>query len=294
MKKIVIASLLSVAALSVSAQTVVYGSLRSFVDNTKTGAVSTTSMVSDSSRIGVTVTEQLGGGLSARATLETSIASTNPNGANTLGDRQSTVGIASSLGSVDVGRKFNSHFLAVTGNDAFGTAYGSVAGDVHNVRTVRSGDAVFVNSKLGPVAVAVDRTVSTAATEATTVSLGTTFNTALGAVSATVARFESGVEKSTVVAGQTKAFGTQVFLSHSVDNGVAGESKGTLVGAAYTIPASPLTVKTSIGRKTGDVTAWNLGAEYALSKRTGINVAYRNVNAATDVKQVGVGLVHQF
>jgi predicted porin len=55
-----------------------------------------------------------------------------------------------------------------------------------------------------------------------------------------------------------------------------------------------VTTKVSYGtRSLGDVKAYNLGADYALSKNTAISVAYRNVNSA-DTKQMGVGLTHRF
>ena len=292
MKKIALATMLAVVSIAASAQATVYGNLRGFVDNTEVGTVSSTSMVSDSSRFGITALEKLAGGVTARATVETSLAVTNPAGAaaSKIGDRQSTVGLASSMGSIDLGRAFNSHFLAITNNDAFGTLYGSIAGDVHNVRTVRSGDAVFVNTTAGPATISLDRTV-TAGTETTTYSVAGN----MGPVNATVAVFDSGSAKSTVYAGRAKIRNLQMFASHSVDKDSATESSGTLVGAAMAVGNSPVTVKASYGIKSvGNVKAYNVGADYALSKRTAISVAYRNVNATTDTKQMGVGLTTQF
>ena len=293
MKKIALATMLAVVSIAASAQVTVYGNLRGFADSTEVGSVSHTSMVSDSSRFGITASEKLAGGVTARATVETSLAMTNPVGGpdSKIGDRQSTIGLASRMGSIDLGRAFTSHFLAITNNDAFGTLYGSIAGDVHHVRTVRNGDAVFVNVNAGPAAVAFDRTVTAAGAEATTYSVAGK----LGPVNATVAVFDSGSAKSTVYAGQAKVSNLQVFASHSVNKDGAASSTGNLVGAAMVVGNSPVTVKASYGTKSvGDVKAYNVGADYALSKRTAISVAYRNVNAATDTKQMGVGLTTQF
>lgn len=293
MKKIAIASLLALAAMTASAQTTVYGNLRAFVDSKTTSGTTVNSMISDQSRLGITTTEQLGGGLTARATLETSIAVTDPKvGADTkLGDRTATVGLATSTSSVDLGRKFNSHYLALSGSDSFGALYGTINGDIHNLRTIRSGDAVFVSTKLGPVTVSADRTLTAGVTpEATSYSL----STALGPVTGTVARFRQDVETSNVVALVTSFYGTQVSYSYSDNNGTTGNTKGNLVGVKRQLGNSPVTLKAGYGTKTGDVKAYNIGADYALSQRTGISVAYKNVDASTDVRQFGIGLTHKF
>ena len=291
MKKIVIATMLAAASIVATAQITVSGNLRPFLDNTNVGGSSSTSMKSDSSRIGVSASETLGGGLTARAMIETSVAATNPvSGTETkFGDRQTTVGLSSNVGSIDIGRKFNSHFLAITSNDVFGTAYGSIAGDVHNLRTIRSGDAIFVTAGAGNFSGSFDRTV-TIGTESTSYSaVGV-----LGPVLATIAVFESGTVKSTMIAGQTSVLKLKTYVSYSLDKDNAVESTGTLIGASMPISTSPLTAKISYGTKSlGDVKAYNVGADYALSKRTALSVAYRNVTGS-DTKQTGIGVTHQF
>ena len=291
MKKIVIATMLAAASIVATAQITLSGNLRPFLDNTNVGGSSSTSMKSDSSRIGISASETLGGGLTARAMIETSVAATNPvSGTETkFGDRQTTVGLSSNVGSIDIGRKFNSHFLAITSNDVFGTAYGSIAGDVHNLRTIRSGDAIFVTAGAGNFSGSFDRTV-TIGTESTSYSaVGV-----LGPVLATIAVFESGTVKSTMIAGQTSVLKLKTYVSYSLDKDNAVESTGTLIGASMPISTSPLTAKISYGTKSlGDVKAYNVGADYALSKRTALSVAYRNVTGS-DTKQTGIGVTHQF
>jgi len=295
MKKIVIAAALAVASIAASAQVAVYGLVREYVDNTKVGSVSVTSMVDDTSRIGFKANEALGNGVSARVVVETGFTANDPAaGADTkIGNRQSTIGLTSKNGSVDLGRKLNSHFLAITNNDVFDTDYGSIAGDIHNVRTVRSGNAVFLNYNLGPASVAFDRTV-TGGTEATSYSgTGT-----IGPVSATVARFEQGSAKSTVLAAQGAYAGSKLFVSASQDTDVACTTRGTLVGIALPLTGLPVTLKGSYGVKTSDVaakvTAYAIGAEYDLSKRTSVNVAFRNVDDTATTRQFGLGLSHSF
>ena len=290
MKKLALATILVLASITVPAQVAVYGNLRSFLDNTNVSSNSSTTMKSDSSRIGISASEVLSGGLTARAVVETSIAATNPvSGTETkLGDRQTTLGLSSRIGSIDIGRKFNSHFLAITSNDVFGTAYGSIAGDVHSLRTIRSGDAVFLNAGINNFSGSLDRTV-TVGTEALSYSLVGL----VGPVQATVAVFESGQSRSTVVAGQSGIRGVKAHVSYSLDKDNAVESTGSLVGLGWDMGSS-VTTKVSYGvRSLGDVRAYNLGADYALSKNTAISVAYRNV-LSSETRQLGAGLTHRF
>lgn len=82
--------------------------------------------------------------------------------------------------------------------------------------------------------------------------------------------------------------------THSDDKGLV-KSKGDLIGVSQSIGA--YTAKASYGRTNTKVTAYSAGIGYALSKRTDVEVTYRNVNTigtANDVAQVGVGVIHRF
>lgn len=291
MKKILIAATLAAAAFAASAQVTVYGKINATVDNTRTGsAAAVASIVNDTSRIGVRVTEDLGNGMSARAVVETAINSQDPVAGNAtqLGDRQSTVGLANRFGSVDLGRNLHGVFTTVLASDAFAAAYGSVAGDVHNMRNKRIGNGVFVSlTALPGVKVGLERSLTATGTETTIVTAGTT----LGPVDATVVRYEQGAEKTTIVGATTQLGTSKVFYSYSDNQGVVA-SKGHLVGVSQAFGA--YTAKASVGDTNTGVRAYNLGVDYALSKRTVAGVSYRNVNAATDIRQVGVGITHHF
>lgn len=291
MKKLVLAAFISLASLAASAQVTFYGLVREYVDSTKVGSTTVTSMVDDTSRIGMRASENLGNGLTARVRIETGFNANNPiNSPPTqYGSRRSTIGLATKNGTVDFGLNTNSFFDTIDANDVFRTDYGSIAGDIHNVRTVRSGDAVFATYAMGPVKASFDRTL-TGGNEATTYSASGN----LGPVLATVAHFDQGNARSNVVAGQGSYLGAKITLIHSADSDVTGNSNGTTVGAAYKLALLPVTLKTSYGVKTGDVRAFALGAEYAMSKRTSVNVALRNVDAVVDTRQIGVGLSHSF
>lgn len=293
MKKIAIATLLVASTMVATAQVRLTGKVSEFVDNTKTGAVSKTSLVSDpTSNITLSATEKIGD-LTARVVLDTSLAANDPiGGADTkLGNRQSTIGLSSKVGSIDLGRNLHSHFLAITNNDAFGTLYGSVAGDVHNVRGLRVSNGTFIALKpIMGVTATYDRTHNGVGTEASSYSA----SAKLFGINATVAQYTQGVEKSTVYAGSTKLGNTHVFYSHSDDKGLVAKT-GDLIGASQQF--GPIVAKASYGKTNTDVKAYALGADYNLSKRTIVGATYRNVDAAgtaSDIKQVGVGVTHRF
>ena len=87
---------------------------------------------------------------------------------------------------------------------------------------------------------------------------------------------------------------TTAFYSHSDDKG-AVNSKGDLVGATHRM--NQVTVKASYGRTDRDLTAYALGADYHLSKRTEVGVAVKNVDrvgTSGDVQTLGLGFTHRF
>ena len=95
MKKIAIATLLAATTLVATAQVSLNGKISEFVDNTKTGAISKTSLATDpTSNITISVNENIGG-MKARVVLDTGLKANDPiTGADTkLGDRQSTIGL---------------------------------------------------------------------------------------------------------------------------------------------------------------------------------------------------------
>lgn len=300
MKKITLAAVLAIATLGASAQVSVSGKYSTFVDSTKTGSTREGTMVVDpTSNINITAKEDLGGGLSARAVVETTLGTTNTvDGTNStqLGDRQSTVGLAGRLGTVDLGRAVHSQFVAVTTNDAFSTLYGSVAGDVHNLRGLRYSNGAFVTTNLGPVSASFDRSNNGAGqSDVFSYSLGAK----LAGVNAVAARYENaaGTERSTVIGANTKFGNTGLFYSHSdnVSATVGETKKGDLIGISQSLGA--YTVKTSYGKTNNSVKAYNVGVDYNLSKRTAIGVAYRVVDksgTSSDVKAIGVGVTHRF
>ena len=293
MKKVLLALTLAVAGVA-SAQVGIYGRVGTYLDNTKTGtAAAVQGMANDLSHFGIRATEDLGGGLKARATYETYIQANSPETSTTaFGDRQSTVGIAHKMGSVDLGRSVHTHFLAISNNDPFGTLIGSSAADVHNLRGLRFSNAAFTSVNLGNVTASFDRS-----TGATTDPYAASLVAAVGPAVVTYARYEAGAETSDVLAARAKFGATTVFGIASDNKGAtANTNRGQLVGASHNL-GGPVTVKASYGRIENGIKSYNVGAEYAFSKKTYAQVLYRNVEgttAAGDIKQVAGGLVVQF
>ena len=301
MKKTILATMLVLATTAASAQVTVYGRLSEFVDNTKTNTTTVKSLVNDSSRIGIRAQENLGKGLTARVVVDTSIAADDPRaGASTqLGDRQSTVGLAGRFGSVDLGRKEHSEYITIKNADPFnGGNYATIASDVINDRSKRIGDGAYLTTKFGPVNFAYDRSMYTAVTTAEANSWS--LSGKLGPVTTAVARFASGNGHTTLVTVSGKVAGLELSTIQSEDKTGTVETKGQLYGVTAPVNKA-VTVKASYGNKTGlaagEVKAYNVGFNYAFSKRTSASVAYRSVDAggtANDVKQVGLGLSHNF
>lgn len=293
MKKIILAALIMSMASIASAQVSLSGKVSLFGDNTEVGGVRSTQMVTEpTSNVAVSVREQLGMGLTAKVVVETSLRGNTIDGVGTkLGDRQGTVGLSHKLGSIDLGRNVHSHFLAITTNDVFNTLYGSVAGDVHKLRDLRLGDAVFVSATpLKGVSLAYERSLTTTGTDTTVIGASGTLFGVKGAAT----RFEQGAETSTVLGLRTTALGLNVAYTFSDNKGLT-KSQGNLFGVSRAF--GPVTAKASYGQNNADVKAYAFGADYALSKRTELSVAYRNVDrtgSVQDVQQVGLGLTHRF
>lgn len=293
MKKAIISAALMALAASATAQVTVYGRLNATVDSTKTGTVKTNSMVNDISHLGFRVSEDLGKGMTARAVIETGITSQDPvAGADTqMGNRQSTVGLASKAGSVDLGRSVHGVFTTLADGDSFGALYGSVAGDVHNLRGLRLSNGAFVRvTALPGIGLGMDRTHTAAGNEAVIYSA----TAKVAGLNVAAAKFDQGAEKSTVVSVNVRRGNTGLFYSHSDNEGIV-KQKGNLMGVSQKMGA--VTVKAGYGKTDSNIKAYNVGADYAFSKRTAMSVGYRNVDragSASDVKQIGVGVTHHF
>ena len=299
MKKLILAAALaSVAGVASAQQSVsIYGAMNEYVTSTKTGSTTANGLTSDISNIGFKVSENLGNGVTARAQIETYIQANDTTSSSTyLGDRQSTVGLANKFGSIDLGRNVHSLFIGVACTDPFGALIGSIATDVHTVRSYRISNAVFLTSApVNGLNVSYEKTMSSSTTSTDPYAAGASYQ--IGNVTLNASRYSDSVLQTTTnLYGGSAKFGNTTALasfSRNTDSGV--KRNGQMYGVAQQMGA--VTLKASIGKDDAGLNAYNVGASYALSKRTLLDAGYRNVNAtgtASDVKQVFAGVRFAF
>ena len=299
-------TLASTAALAQS-QVTVYGRMNAFVVDQTTGGVDAgATMSSESSRIGFRAVENLGGGLQARATIETSVSNVAPDaGSDTkLGNRTSLVGLATKQYSVDLGRDYHSHFWLVRSVDPFwARTIGSASQDVHHFRDKRLSNTVFLRAEpIKGIRLALDRQLTNNTTGAGLAEATSGSVTAdLGRFTVGAGRFEQGLNVSNAVIGRVNVGTGYVGVSYSDDTtvtaGVRTESKGTLLSAEQLIPGTRITAKASVGRTDSGMQTVAVGADYAFSKTVLARVMYRNADHDTnskDIRQVVAGLEYRF
>jgi predicted porin len=295
MKNTILATVLVLATTAASAQVTVSGKIGEYIDNTKTGSTTVNSMVAEpTSNIKFSASETLDAGLTASVVVDTRLFANDPRSASTqLGDRQSTVGLSNKFGSVELGRNTHGVWNTIASTDVFSAFYGTTVEDIHNAQGKRFSNATFIT--VTPLKNVNGSYARDTVTEATTYSVGGSF----GPVTATYARYELGTTKSDVFGAKGELLGTRLGLLYSTDTVAGVTTTGTSIGAAYKT-ASPVTLKATYGTRTGGtgtVNAYNVGAEYAFSKRTLAQVVYRNVNKPginADIKEYGIGMVHSF
>lgn len=285
------ASILALSGSIACAQLSVSGKLAETMDVTRTAAGSVAGLQTDpTSNFAIRATEDLGMGLKAKVVVETSIAGNTLGGAGSqIGDRETTLSLSNSLGSVGFGRATHHSFNTLAKHDVFDNFYGSIAGDIHNLQGLRFSNAVFVAvSPIKGVSLNYERSKPVVGADATTFGA----SGSLGIVDLSVSRYQSGIEQSNILGASIKLVNTKVTFSYSDNNGVA-PSNGSLIGVAQ--PLGNFVAKASYGRTNNNVTAYNLGVDYNFSKRTVAYAAYKHVNnAGVDTSQYGVGLSHSF
>ncbi len=292
MKKILLATLLAGLVGTSHAQVSLTGKLSMFGDTTSVNGTRATVLSSEpTDNFAITAKEKVGK-MEFRAVVETSVQGNTFGGSDTqLGDRQRTVGLQMQNVSVDVGRNVHNHFLNIATFDTFGTGYGSIAGDVHNLRGLRLSDAVFVSvNPMKNVSVGFNKTQGLPQ-EATVFSGSAKF----GPVETTVSNFEQGVEKSTAASAKLALGSSALSVIYSDDKGLVNV-KGASVHAEHALNKQ-LSLKASYGKTNNERDAYSVGAAYNFSKRTQMLAAFRTVDSKasnTEVKQVGLGLIHKF
>jgi predicted porin len=297
MKKSIIAGAIALAATtaSVHANVEVYGQMRLYQNSTKTGGVSISGLANDLSRVGVKGSEDLGNGVKANYVIETAVSADSPD-ASTIGSRQSIFGFSNSLGSISLGRDKHSAVKVVENYDALSAFFGSSAFTIHNNQGSRFNNGIYVS--LTPTkALKINYQHSSSETAGSKDSYGAGVDIDLGTLSTSVAQYSNNAGNETNNVGAKLSLastGTTLFALYSQDTVNSVKTTGKSVGINQRFGA--VTLMASYGEKPG-VDAHNLGASYALSKRTSLEARYRNENHTDntkDVQQVGVGVMHRF
>lgn len=299
MKKIVLSTIVALAATSAFAQSnvEVYGKMRIYQESYKAGtAGALTQQSNDASRLGFKGSEDMGGGLKANFAIETGIGADSPS-ATTMGDRQVTVGLSTSNGSIDLGRSKQSLARTYDKYDALGNAVFSSISAVHANQGSRLSNGTFITVK--PIkGVSVDYQYGSSEVAGTPATHAGAINADFGPASFTVARYDNGqTSSSNVIAGKFNlaATGTTISAIYSDDEVAGVKTKGKSVGVTQTI-AGPLSAVASYGSNE-NLKAYDAGLNYSLSKRTTLLARYikqDNNTDSSDVQRVALGIEHNF
>lgn len=339
------------AALPAAAQNItVYGVVDLFVGSFK-GSPGSSNVMGDgglaASRLGVRGTEDLGGGMLAEFTLESSMfadtgAVVGTATSVTMWDRQVFVGVSGPFGRLRLGRQYSPHFVALAGSDPFGAnAVFSPLGVMFgrdgqtNLVTfpVRLNNMLGYSSpKLGgftaEIAYAPGESASASKRSGEGMSLALSYRQGPAFVALSASRMRGGTAAAPVADPSTTDF-LSLSGSYKLGNLTAyGIWMQTITNAAATedarhinlglsYQAAPL-LTLSVGVTQRDVkhldrdaTVLTLGADYALSRRTGLyaralnlsndgtaaNAAARtviNANSGDDVRGYALGIRHSF
>jgi predicted porin len=302
MKKIAIISILALASTAALADATVYGKMRVFGESYKLGSTGSdvTQLTNSDSRIGFKAVENLGSGLKANTVIETSVTADAPDtgAATQLGNRQATVGLSHSLGSVDLGRAKHAIGRTLDNYDVFGNAAFSSTAVVNAAQGQRLSNATMVTANIiGGVSVSYQHGASESPTvpSATAASIDVSY----AGVQATFATYDNQTNSTSNLAAAKYTFaktGTTVSAIYS-DNNVAGvKTTGKSVGVAQPISKSAVTVLASYGENEL-VKATNVGVNYALSKNTSLQARYikeDNAVNAKDLRRVAFGMEMNF
>lgn len=277
----------------------IYGKIGVYHGTDRQGTGPTiTKQFDDYSRIGFRGQEDLGGGLKLNFALETSINADAPNTTNTrLGDRRAHVGLSNALGGVILGRQPHNINQTLIKYDVFEWDFASVVDSVHSPQGYRLSNAatVFATPVKG---VRVHYTHAASEQEGVSAAQTGGVEAEFGAFRTAITRYDNGTNTTNMVAAayDIRATGTTISGIYS-DNRVDGvEYQGRSIGVKQRLGTTPLSVLASYATR-DTVDAYNVGAEYAFSKRTALHIRYREDHAddnTNDRRQFGVGLTHNF
>lgn len=280
------------------------------------------------SRLGVSVKEDLGAGLSAFAVMEQGV---NLDAGNSNGARKSVVGLSGGFGAVSLGQQRTPLNDAIEGTiDAQGNSAFSAVGTVLNAglatpaaaqadATVAQYGIAYANSVRydspnfdgfsGAIQVGFDENKTAVNSAGRGVSLNLGY--ANGPV-AVVLAYQDDKDNTGAAADKTVALGgsydfgvAKLNLGYGRTDNVIGTNNGSLVSVGVTVPVDAFTfvgqfAQGEVSNVDGNARSFALEGRYALSKRTtayaGYNNTKSNVGIAADQKtnRFGVGIRHVF
>ena len=322
-------TLVAVAALAASAafaqsSVTLYGVADAYFGSEKIAGVSQT-VVNDGglsqSRIGVSVKEDLGAGLSAFAVIEGAVALDG--GAGGLGaNRKSVVGLSGDFGAVSLGRQNTplenaiENTIDAQGNSAFSAVYAAVGGTAAaaGVTVNTYGNSVRYDSpNFDGFSGAVQLNFGENKTPTTSADRGVSLNLtyANGPVAVAFAHqsdkigFGGTTDRTTTVGGSYDFGPAKLNLGYGRTTDVIGTNDGRALSVGVTVPVGAFTVigqyaNAKVSNIAGSSKSFGLEGRYALSKRTTVYAGYndtkQNIGGGANIKtnRFGVGMRHVF
>ena len=295
MKKIAISALLVGLMGMAQADVGVYGKIREYQESYTLGTASAlTRLTNDTSRFGVKASENVGNGITVSGVIETGVAMDAPS-ATTLGDRTAIVSLTNSFGTLSTGRDKHVVTRALDNFDVLENTYGTIVGSIHSAQGSRVQNAVFLTTApmagfTGTYQIANSETAGT-----TNVQAGS-INYSVGALSATVAKYDDSVSSASTTAGvkyTIASTGTTLFGLYSDDKVSNVSTTGKSIGVSQTV-SPQLALLANYGENSNGTTGKAVGAAYAMNKSLTLHARYSFIDAASDVTQYGVGVEYNF
>jgi predicted porin len=323
-------TLVAVAALAASAafaqsSVTLYGVADAYFGSEKVAGVSQT-VVNDgglsNSRIGVSVKEDLGAGLSAFAVIEGGVAlDAGAGGLNA--NRKSVVGLSGDFGAVSLGRQNTplenaiENTIDAQGNSAFSAVYAAVGGNVAAAGVTMNtyGNSVRYDSPnfdgfSGAVQIGLGENKGATTPAGRGVSLNLTYANGPVAVAFAHQSDKTGgafstTDRTTTVGGSYDFGPAKLNLGYGRTTDVIGTNDGRALSVGVTVPVGAFTVigqyaNAKVSNTAGSSKSFGLEGRYALSKRTTVYAGYndtkQNIGGGANFKtnRLGVGIRHVF
>jgi predicted porin len=295
MKKIALSALLVGLMGMAQADVSIYGKVREYQESYTLGTASAlTRLTNDTSRFGIKASQDVGSGMTVGGVIETGVAMDAPS-ATTLGDRTALVSLSNSFGTLSAGRDKHAVTRALDNFDVLENTYGTIVGSIHSAQGSRVQNAVFLTSApiagfTGTYQMANSETAGT-----TNVQAGS-INYSLGALSATVARYDDSTSSASTIAGvkyTIASTGTTLFGLYSDDKVSSVSTTGKSIGVRQDVTPQ-LALLANYGENSNGTTGKAVGVAYAMNKALTFHARYSYIDTTTDVTQYGVGVEFNF